>query len=56
MALCRGSHVERPDELGAFKVLWCAGACRRGDQRNAQLQRGYGTVEETVSPALAKDG
>lgn len=56
MALCRGSHVERPGELGAFKVLWCAGACRRGDPCNPQLQHVYGTVEETVSPALAKDG
>jgi threonyl-tRNA synthetase len=42
--LCRGPHVERTGEIKAFKVLSFAGAYWRGDERNAQLQRVYGTA------------
>lgn len=42
--LCRGPHVERTGAIKAFKVLSFAGAYWRGDERNAQLQRVYGTA------------
>jgi threonyl-tRNA synthetase len=42
--LCRGPHVERTSDIKAFKVLSFAGAYWRGDERNAQLQRVYGTA------------
>jgi threonyl-tRNA synthetase len=43
--LCRGPHV--PDtgrHLGHFKLMRVAGAYWRGDEKNAQLQRIYGTA------------
>jgi threonyl-tRNA synthetase len=42
--LCAGPHVERTGEIKAFKVLSFAGAYWRGDEKNAQLQRVYGTA------------
>jgi threonyl-tRNA synthetase len=42
--LCRGPHVARTSDIKAFKVLSFAGAYWRGDERNAQLQRVYGTA------------
>jgi threonyl-tRNA synthetase len=42
--LCRGPHVERTGDIKAIKVLSFAGAYWRGDERNAQLQRVYGTA------------
>jgi len=42
--LCRGPHIQRTGEIKAFKVLSFAGAYWRGDERNAQLQRVYGTA------------
>ncbi len=45
--LCRGPHVGRTGDLGAFKLLSIAGAYWRGNERNAQLQRVYGTVWPT---------
>src|SRR4030088_389889 len=45
--LCRGPHVERTGKIGPFKLMPIAGADRRGDEHNAQLQRIYGTVWPT---------
>ncbi len=42
--LCRGPHVPSTGKLGAFKLLNVAGAYWRGDERNPQLQRIYGTA------------
>jgi threonyl-tRNA synthetase len=42
--LCRGPHLPSTKHVGkAFKLTKLAGAYWRGDQRNAQLQRIYGT-------------
>ena len=45
--LCRGPHVERTGQIGAWKLLSVAGAYWRGDERNPQLQRIYGTAFAT---------
>jgi threonyl-tRNA synthetase len=42
--LCRGPHVPRTGFLKAFKLTKVAGAYWRGDARNEQLQRIYGTA------------
>ncbi|MCE9578028.1 MAG: threonine--tRNA ligase [Deltaproteobacteria bacterium] len=42
--LCRGPHVARTGAIKAFKLLSVAGAYWRGDERNPQLQRVYGTA------------
>jgi threonyl-tRNA synthetase len=42
--LCRGPHVPSTGRLGAFKLMSVAGAYWRGDNRNAMLQRIYGTA------------
>jgi threonyl-tRNA synthetase len=43
--LCRGPHLPSTRQVGkAFKLTKLAGAYWRGDQRNAQLQRIYGTA------------
>ncbi len=42
--LCRGPHVQRADQIGAFKLLEVAGSYWRGDERNPMLQRIYGTA------------
>jgi threonyl-tRNA synthetase len=42
--LCEGPHVPSTGEVRAFKLLSVAGAYWRGDERNAQLQRVYGTA------------
>ena len=42
--LCRGPHVPSTGRLGAFKLTHVAGAYWRGDERNAMLQRIYGTA------------
>lgn len=42
--LCRGPHVPDTGRLQAFKLTKLAGAYWRGDARNEQLQRIYGTA------------
>ncbi len=42
--LCRGPHVPNTAKLGAFKLMKVAGAYWRGDSKNQQLQRIYGTA------------
>ena len=42
--LCRGPHVPATGKLGAFKLTSVAGAYWRGDEKNAMLQRIYGTA------------
>ncbi len=42
--LCRGPHVPSTGKLKAFKLMKVAGAYWRGDHRNEQLQRIYGTA------------
>jgi threonyl-tRNA synthetase len=41
---CRGPHVPTTKKLKAFKLLSIAGAYWKGDEKNAQLQRIYGTA------------
>ena len=42
--LCRGPHVPNTGAIKAFKLTSIAGAYWRGDSRNEQLQRIYGTA------------
>lgn len=42
--LCRGPHVPATGRIAAFKLTSIAGAYWRGDARNEQLQRIYGTA------------
>ena len=42
--LCRGPHVPSTGKLKVFKLMKLAGAYWRGDHRNEQLQRIYGTA------------
>ena len=41
--LCRGPHVPHTGYLNAYALMRTSAAYWRGDQRNAQLQRVYGT-------------
>ncbi len=41
---CRGPHVPSTDKLKAFKLLSIAGAYWKGNEKNPQLQRIYGTA------------
>jgi threonyl-tRNA synthetase len=41
---CRGPHVPNTSKLKAFKLLSTAGAYWKGDAKNKQLQRIYGTA------------
>jgi threonyl-tRNA synthetase len=55
--LCRGPHVPSTGRLGAFKLTSVAGAYWRGDERNAMLQRIYGTAwadKEELSAYLTR--
>ena len=45
--LCRGPHVPSTAAIKAFKLTSIAGAYWRGDSRNEQLQRIYGTAWAT---------
>ncbi len=42
--LCAGPHVMRTGNVGAFKLTNVASAYYRGDEKNPQLQRIYGTA------------
>ena len=42
--LCAGPHVMRTGNIGAFKLTHVASAYYKGDERNPQLQRIYGTA------------
>ncbi len=44
--LCRGPHVPSTGHLKAVKLMRSAGAYWRGDEKNPQLQRIYGTAWE----------
>jgi threonyl-tRNA synthetase len=41
---CRGPHVPSTNRIKAFKLLSIAGAYWKGNEKNAQLQRIYGTA------------
>ena len=45
--LCRGPHLPTTRDIPAFRLMRTAAAYWRGDQRNAQLQRVYGTAWES---------
>ena len=45
--LCTGPHVKRTGNIGAFKVTSVASAYYKGDEKNPQLQRVYGTAFQT---------
>lgn len=47
--LCRGPHVKSTEEINpkALKLMNVAGAYWRGDEKNKQLQRIYGTIWRT---------
>lgn len=45
--LCRGPHVPSTGKLKHFKLMKVAGAYWRGDAKNEQLQRVYGTAWAT---------
>jgi len=44
MDLCAGPHVMRTGNIGAFKLTTVASAYYKGDEKNPQLQRIYGTA------------
>ncbi len=45
--LCRGPHVDRTKDVGAFKLMRVAGAYWRGSEKNPQMQRLYGVAFAT---------
>jgi threonyl-tRNA synthetase len=51
--LCRGPHLPSTKRIPAFKLMRSAAAYWRGDEKNRQLQRIYGTAWETKE-ALAE--
>jgi threonyl-tRNA synthetase len=42
--VCRGPHVQRTGQIGAFKLTDLAGSYWRGDESNPMLQRIYGVA------------
>jgi len=51
--LCRGPHVPSTSRLGHFVLTRVAGAYWRGDEKNPQLQRIYGTAWESDAALIA---
>ncbi|MCU1263510.1 MAG: threonyl-tRNA synthetase [Bryobacterales bacterium] len=54
---CRGPHVPSSSKLKVFKLLSVAGAYWKGDEKNQQLQRIYGTAwftQKELDEYLAK--
>ncbi|HEV2953433.1 MAG TPA: threonine--tRNA ligase [Candidatus Dormibacteraeota bacterium] len=47
--LCRGPHLDSAIQIGAVKLLKLGGAYWRKDEKNAQLQRVYGTAWPTTT-------
>ena len=47
--VCRGPHVGRTGQIGAFKLTELAGSYWRGDERNKMLQRIYGLAFSSKS-------
>ena len=47
--LCAGPHIARTRDIGAFKLTSVASAYYKGDAKNPQLQRVYGTAFKTES-------
>jgi threonyl-tRNA synthetase len=45
--LCAGPHVKRTGDIGAFRLTSVASAYYKGDEKNPQLQRVYGTAFKT---------
>src|SRR5918999_6118091 len=45
--LCRGPHLPTTKRIPAFKLMRSAAAYWRGDEKNKQLQRVYGTAWES---------
>ena len=53
MDLCAGTHVRYTSKVKAFKLTSIAGAYHRGDEKNKQLQRIYGTAFPTKEELAA---
>jgi len=51
--LCRGPHVDRTGKLKHTRLMSVAGAYWRGDAKNEQLQRIYGTAWPTAAELAA---
>ena len=51
--LCRGPHVEKMTEIGAFKLMRVAGAYWRGDEKREMLTRVYGVAFGTEEELAA---
>ena len=55
--LCKGPHIEKAKEIGAFKLMKVAGAYWRGDEKRQMLTRVYGvafTTQEELDEYLKR--